>query len=41
LAKNALELLLGRPVGEEHMKDLLGPIRPPRMPLNLTRKVNE
>ena len=31
----------GRPVREEHMEDLLGPARPPRMPLNLARKLNE
>jgi hypothetical protein len=31
----------GRPVGEEHVDDLLGPARPPRMPLNLVEKLNE
>jgi len=41
LAEKALELLLGRPVGEEHVEDLLGQARPPRMLLNLTEKLNE
>ena len=41
LAENAPDLLLGRLIGEEHMEDLLGPARPPRMPLNLVEKLNE
>ena len=41
MAKNAPKLLLVRPVGEEHMEDLLEPARPPRMLLNLARKLNE
>jgi len=41
LAGKAPELLPGRPVREEHVEDLLGPARPPRMPLNLAGKLNE
>jgi hypothetical protein len=41
LAENAPELLPGRPIGEEHVEDLLGQARPPRMPLNLAGKLNE
>jgi len=41
LAEKAPELLLGRPVREEHVEDLLGPAMPPRMPLNLAGKLNE
>ena len=41
MAEKAPEFLPGRSVGEEHMEDLLGPARPPRMPLNLTGKLNE
>ena len=41
MAENAPELLLERPVGEEHVEDLLGLARPPRMLLNLTGKLNE
>jgi len=32
---------MGGPVEEEHVEDLLGPARPPRMPLNLAGKLNE
>jgi len=35
LAGKAPELLPGRPVREEHMEDLLGLARPPKMPTNL------
>jgi len=38
LAKNAPELLPGRPVREEHVEDLLGPARPPRMPTNFVAR---
>jgi len=41
LAGKAPELLPGRPVREKHVEDLLGPARPPRMPLNLAGKLNE
>jgi hypothetical protein len=41
LAKNAREILPGGPIGEEHVEDLLGPARLPRMPLNLARKLNK
>ena len=41
LGWKAPELLPGRPVREEHVEDLLGPARPPRMPLNLVGKLNE
>jgi len=41
LAENAPELLPERLVGKEHMEDLQGPSRPPRMPLNLARKLNK
>ena len=41
MAEKAPELLPGRPVGVEHVEDLLGPARPPRMPLNLSGKLNE
>jgi len=41
LAGKAPEPLPGRPVREEHVEDLLGPARPPRMPLNLAGKLNE
>ena len=41
MAEKAPELLLGRPVREEHVEDLLGPARPPRMLLNLIEKLNE
>jgi len=39
--EKAHELIPGRPVREEHMEDLLGPARVPRMPLNLIGKLNE
>ena len=39
MAGKAPELLSGRPVREEHVEDLLGPARPPRMPLNIARKL--
>jgi hypothetical protein len=35
LAENAPEHVPERPIGEEHVEDLLGPAMPPRMPLNL------
>ena len=41
LGWKAPELLLGRPIREEHVNDLLGPARPRRMPLNLAGKLNE
>ena len=41
MAGKAPELLPGRPVREKHVEDLLGPARPPRMPLNLAGKLNE
>ena len=41
MAEKAHELLPGRPVREEHVEDLLGPARPPRIPLNLAGKLNE
>ena len=41
MAENAPELLPERPVVEEYVEDLLGLARPPRMPLNLTGKLNE
>jgi len=41
LAEKAPELLPERPVREEHVEGLLGPARPPRMPLNLAGKLNE
>ena len=41
MAGKAPELFPGRPVREEHVEDLLGLARPPRMPLNLTGKLNE
>ena len=41
MAENALKLLLGRPVGKEHMEDLLELARAPRMLLNLAEKLNE
>ena len=41
MAEKAPELLLGRPIRVEHMEDLLGPARPPRMPLNLAGKLKE
>ena len=41
LGWKAPELLPRRPVREEHVEDLLGPARPPRMPLNLAGKLNE
>ena len=39
MAGKAPELLPGRPVREEHVEDLLGPARPPRIPLNLAGKL--
>ena len=41
MAEKALEILLERPVGEEHVEDLLGLAWPPRMLLNLVVKLNE
>ena len=41
MAGKAPEPLPGRPVREEHVEDLLGPARLPRMPLNLARKLNK
>ena len=41
MAEKAPELLPERPVREEHVEDLLGLARPPRMPLNLAGKLNE
>ena len=41
MAENAPELLPGRPIGEEHVEDLLGPARPPRMPTNLVERLAE
>jgi hypothetical protein len=41
LAEKALVLLPGRPIEEEHMEDVLGPERPPRMPTNLARRCAE
>ena len=41
MAGKALELLPERPIREEHIEDLLGPARPPSMPLNLVEKLNE
>ena len=42
MAENAPELPLERPVGEEHVEDLLGLAKPPRMPTNLTgRRVEQ
>ena len=41
MAEKAHKLLPKRPIEEEHVEDLLGPARPPRMPLNLARKLNE
>ena len=41
MAENAPKLLPVRPVREEHVEDLLGLARLPRMPLNLTEKLNE
>ena len=41
MAEKAPELLSGRPVREEHVEDLLGLARPPRMSLNLVGKLNE
>ena len=38
MAKNAPELLPGRPIREEHVEDLLGPARPPRMLTNLIER---
>ena len=38
MAENAPELLLGRPVREERVEDLLGPARPSRMPSNLVER---
>ena len=41
MAENAPELLPERPIKKKHVEDLLGPARPPRMPLNLAGKPNE
>ena len=41
MAKNAPELLPGRPIREEHVVDLLGPTRPPRMSTNLVARCAE
>ena len=38
MAEKAPELLPGRPVGKEHVEDLLGPARPPRMPIDLAER---
>jgi hypothetical protein len=38
LAENALEPLPKASVGEEHVEDLLGLARPPRMPMNLVER---
>ena len=38
MAEKAPELLPGRPVGKEHVEDLLGPARPPRMPMDLVER---
>jgi hypothetical protein len=37
-AEKAPEPLLEGSVREEHMEDLLGPARPPRMPMNLMER---
>jgi hypothetical protein len=38
LAENAPKPLPEGSVGEEHVKDLLGPARQPRMPMNLVER---
>jgi hypothetical protein len=40
-AEKAPEPLLEGSVREEHMEDLLGPERPPRMPTNLVERLAE
>jgi len=38
LVEKAPEPLLEGSIGEEHVEDLLGPTRPPRMPMNLVER---
>jgi hypothetical protein len=38
LPEKGPELLPEGSVGEEHVEDLLGPLRPPRMPMNLVER---
>ena len=41
MAGKTPKLLPGRPVGEEHVEDLLGPARPPRISTNLAGRRDE
>jgi hypothetical protein len=38
LSRKKLQNYSRKAVGEEHVEDLLGPARPPRMPMNLVER---